>query len=127
MRKLLFGVLAAMSLISGSASAQPYPNRPIRMVVPWPAGGIADICGRVMAEGMATALEILIFHPGVAAAIKEGKTAQLISLMQSGKRLGMKIMDDSLMELMQAGTISGRRAHQRAENKQLFEQYKDQD
>jgi tripartite-type tricarboxylate transporter receptor subunit TctC len=56
MRKFIFGVLAAMTLASPIASAQPFPNRPIRMVVPWPAGGIADVCGRVIAEGMAAAL-----------------------------------------------------------------------
>jgi tripartite-type tricarboxylate transporter receptor subunit TctC len=56
MRKLIFGVLTAMTLATGIASAQPYPNRPIRLVVPWPAGGIADICGRVIGEEMRTVL-----------------------------------------------------------------------
>src|SRR3954468_9485985 len=56
MRKLILSLFATMALASASASAQPYPNRPIRMVVPWPAGGIADLCGRVIAEGMAATL-----------------------------------------------------------------------
>jgi tripartite-type tricarboxylate transporter receptor subunit TctC len=55
MRKFIFGLLAATALAT-SASAQSFPNKPIRMVVPWPAGGIADLCGRVIAEGMAAAL-----------------------------------------------------------------------
>lgn len=78
-------------------------------------------------QGLVPAMEILVFHPGVAMAIKEGKTYQLISLMQSGKRMGMKIMDESLMELYQEGLISGRQAFLRAENKLPFEAMKDQD
>ena len=39
-----------------SAQAEPYPNRPIKMVVPYPAGGNADITGRVMAKKMSALL-----------------------------------------------------------------------
>jgi twitching motility protein PilT len=77
--------------------------------------------------GLALALEILIFHLGVAAVIREGKTSQLPSLMQSGKRYGMKMMDESLQDLQRAGIISGRNAFLRADNKALFESVKTQD
>src|SRR5262245_43371442 len=36
----------------GLASAQPYPSRPITMVVPFGAGGPADTIGRILAAGM---------------------------------------------------------------------------
>ena len=49
-------VLFAAPLWFTSAQAQPYPNRPIKMVVPYPAGGNADITGRVMAKKMSTLL-----------------------------------------------------------------------
>lgn len=42
----------------GSAQAQPYPNRPIKMVVPYPAGGNADITGRVIAKRMGALLNV---------------------------------------------------------------------
>jgi tripartite-type tricarboxylate transporter receptor subunit TctC len=47
----LAGALAALSLLmSGAAGAQDYPNRPITLIVPWPAGGLNDVVLRVIAE-----------------------------------------------------------------------------
>jgi tripartite-type tricarboxylate transporter receptor subunit TctC len=42
--------LAVLCLVATVASAQSYPDRPIRLVVPWPAGGITDSAGRIMAQ-----------------------------------------------------------------------------
>jgi tripartite-type tricarboxylate transporter receptor subunit TctC len=39
-----------MFLASGLAAAQGYPDKPIKLVIPWPAGGITDSAGRVMAQ-----------------------------------------------------------------------------
>ena len=38
------------------AMAQAYPTKPVRMIVPFPAGGPADIFGRALAHGMSTEL-----------------------------------------------------------------------
>ena len=45
-------LLAALWFAAGSACAQGYPDRPIKIVVPWPAGGITDSAGRIMAQRM---------------------------------------------------------------------------
>lgn len=49
---LAAAMLAAASLIGTSASAQNYPNRPITFVVPWAAGGGADIASRLMGAAL---------------------------------------------------------------------------
>ncbi len=46
-RRLLAGVIC---LASGLVCAQTYPNKTIKIVVPWPAGGATDSAGRMMAQ-----------------------------------------------------------------------------
>jgi tripartite-type tricarboxylate transporter receptor subunit TctC len=53
MQTLLRLSLAALSLaIAVPAFAQQYPNRPIRLIVPYPAGGATDVVARIVAEKM---------------------------------------------------------------------------
>jgi len=50
---LCFAAAAApLPALSCVARAQSYPSRPIRMIVPFPAGGAADVIGRVLADRM---------------------------------------------------------------------------
>jgi len=77
----------------------------------------ADGSGRVVA------LEVMVNTPAVANLIREAKTYMLPGIIQTGKKLGMRLMDDSLMELMQEGTISPHEAFDRAEQKKTFEPF----
>jgi twitching motility protein PilT len=72
-------------------------------------------------EGLALALEIVVFTPAIAMMIQEGKTHQLASAIQSGRRLGMKLMDESLQELARQNVIEAAEAWARAENKEMFQ------
>ena len=55
-RRTLLGLAAAGGLAAPALAQSPYPNRPIRMVVPLPAGGATDIWARMVAEPMAAIL-----------------------------------------------------------------------
>jgi len=50
--KLLVLTVLAMSFSGPQAVAQPYPSKPIRMIVPFAAGGAADYVGRLMASAI---------------------------------------------------------------------------
>jgi twitching motility protein PilT len=77
----------------------------------------ADGTGRVIA------LEVMVNTPAVANLIRESKTFMLPGIIQTGKKLGMKLMDDSLLELMEEGIITPHEAFDRAEQKKVFEPY----
>ena len=49
-------LLAALAPWAFPASAQPYPVKPIRMVVPVPAGGAADIAARIVTQPLSQVL-----------------------------------------------------------------------
>lgn len=58
MKKLLHSIIAALVLTCAgtAAQAQPYPNRPIRMIVPFPAGGAADLAARTVVQALSQGL-----------------------------------------------------------------------
>ena len=45
------------ALVTAAASAQPYPNRPIKVVVPYPPGGGTDVVTRIVTQKMAAILD----------------------------------------------------------------------
>ncbi|HTF15641.1 MAG TPA: tripartite tricarboxylate transporter substrate binding protein [Burkholderiales bacterium] len=54
--RILIAVSIAAAELIGAAQAQPFPSRPLRIVVPFPPGGTADITSRVLAVHMAKGL-----------------------------------------------------------------------
>ena len=55
-RALAAAFLAACILAIGAASAQPYPSRPITLVVPYPPGGATDAIARIIQDSMSQSL-----------------------------------------------------------------------
>ncbi len=79
MRKIISG--CAMALMSLMAAAQPaaYPQKPIRLVVGFPAGGASDVAARAVAEKMATELGqpiVVENKPGAASNIASASVAK---------------------------------------------------
>jgi tripartite-type tricarboxylate transporter receptor subunit TctC len=60
--------LAAACLISGSAVAQQYPNKPVKVIVPFPAGGVTDIATRLIAQKLSERLGQQFYVENVAGA-----------------------------------------------------------
>ena len=56
MRIVVPAMLAALLAAPLPATAQPYPSRPITVVVPFPAGGPSDVVARIVAEQMGKVL-----------------------------------------------------------------------
>ena len=53
MIRTLLAALAALGIaIADPAAAQPYPNRPVRIIVPTPAGGPVDVMARILANAL---------------------------------------------------------------------------
>ena len=48
--RIVLILAAILSLIASASSAQDYPNRPVTLIVPWPAGGTTDIGMRALAS-----------------------------------------------------------------------------
>jgi len=96
----------------------------IRIMVSESLRGIVSqqLVPRADGKGRALAIEILMNTPAVGNVIREAKTFMLPGIIQTGRKLGMKLMDDSLQELFQAGTISAEEAVYRAEQKNLMMQ-----
>jgi twitching motility protein PilT len=59
----------------------------------------------------------------VANVIREAKTYMLPGIIQTGKKQGMRLMDDTLIELYERGLISDQEAYARAEQKQMVRQH----
>jgi len=70
-RIIMLCLLSALSTVAGAAE-DPYPNKPIQLVVPFPPGGVADITGRPTAHVMSRILKqpiVIVNKSGAGGAI----------------------------------------------------------
>jgi twitching motility protein PilT len=64
------------------------------------------LCPRVDVEGMVAAYEFMVVTPAISNLIRENKTFRIDSMIQTGKKFGMQLLDEHLLELYNAGKIS---------------------
>lgn len=69
---------------------------------------------RADGSGRVAATEILVTTPAIANLIREGKTFQIVSMMQAGRAQGMHTMDQHLADLVNARTITYEAALEKA-------------
>jgi twitching motility protein PilT len=89
------------------------------------ADGIRAVVSQVLfkradRKGRVAALEILIANSAVRNLIRESKTFQIPSMIQTGKKFGMQMLDDAIQDLLQRGLITPDEAYLKCNDKQRF-------
>jgi tripartite-type tricarboxylate transporter receptor subunit TctC len=78
---------AAVPAVSRIAAAQSYPSRPITLMVAFPPGGLTDVVGRLVAEGLRTALGQTVVIENVGGATGSIGTARVARAAPDGYTL----------------------------------------
>jgi twitching motility protein PilT len=90
-------------------------------------GVIAQTLCKRIGGGRIASCEILMVTPAVAANIREGKTHQIPSLMQTGRNVGMCTFADDLLGLVKRGIISPEEAYTNAIDKAFLQKKFDEE
>jgi len=126
---LVFGTLhttSAARTIDRIVDVFPPDEQPqIRSMISESIRGI--VCQQLLPRGDGTgrvaAVEVMINTPAVGNMIRERKLFQMPSVLQTGKKQGMQLLDNSLLELVRENVIEGRDAYAAADNKSTFQQW----
>jgi len=78
---------------------------------------------RADSQGQVVAVEILVGTTALANLIREGKTYQIPSLIQTGRREGMQTMDQAILELLRSKQITPQEAYRKAIDKDIYRRY----
>jgi tripartite-type tricarboxylate transporter receptor subunit TctC len=111
----------AAALICGAAGAQPYPVKPVRLVIPFPPGGSTDLVGRLIGQQLTEGMgqQVIIDNRGgaggnigvehVARAAPDGYTLVLghIGTFGSGPSLYAKLPFDPIRDFAPIGLFGG--------------------
>jgi twitching motility protein PilT len=86
----------------------PYQQQQIRIQLAGVLEGIVSqqLMAREGAKGRRAAFEVMVATPAIRNLIREGKTHQILSVLQTGGQYGMITMDKSLIALYEEGEIS---------------------
>jgi twitching motility protein PilT len=100
----------------------PYQQEQIRVVLAASLKGVVSqiLLPRLDGAGRVAAREVLVVTPAISAIIREAKTHQVYSAIQTGAREGMCTMEKSLADLYHAGLITEEDALSKANHPQEF-------
>jgi len=85
-------------------------------------GVIAQVLCRKVGGGRVAAHEVLLTIPAVSNLIREGKTFQIPSIMQTNRKAGMVTLNDALLELVERKLVEPREAYLKSAEKSAFAQ-----
>jgi len=83
-------------------------------------GVVSQVLCKKIGGGRVAAREILLVTPAVSNLIREGKTFQIPSIMQTSKRLGMITMNDTLLDLVEKKLVEPKEAYMKSVDKGSF-------
>jgi twitching motility protein PilT len=83
-------------------------------------GVISQVLCKKIGGGRVAAREILLVTPAISNLIREGKTFQIPSIMQTSKRLGMITMNDTLLDLVERKLVEPKEAYMKSVDKASF-------
>src|SRR5882724_918212 len=103
----------------------PHQQEQIRVMVSESLRGVIShqLIPRADGTGRVLALEILTNTPAVANVIREAKTYMLPGIIQTGKKQGMRLMDDALIDLYDRCLISREETYARADQNQMMRKH----
>ena len=78
-------------------------------------------------KGRIAAQEIMVGTGAISNLIREGKIHQIPSMIQTGKKDGMQLLDQHILEYLMSDQVDAKEAYMRANNKQAFRQYLDEE
>jgi twitching motility protein PilT len=81
-------------------------------------GVVAQTLCKKRSGGRVAALEVLVVNPAISSIIREGKTHQITSQMQMGGKSGMRLINDSLTQLVKDGVVEPQEAYLKAVDKE---------
>ncbi|MFN2399159.1 MAG: type IV pilus twitching motility protein PilT, partial [Gemmatimonadaceae bacterium] len=83
-------------------------------------GVVSQTLCRKVGGGRVAAREILITTPAISNLIREGKTFQIPSVLQTSRKLGMITLNDALIEYVDAGVVESKEAYMKSVDKLGF-------
>jgi twitching motility protein PilT len=100
----------------------PHQQQQIRVQLAGTLAGVVSqqLLPTVDGKGRVVAVEVLVATPAVRNLIREGKTHQIYTSMQSGGKFGMQVMDQHLAELLKRGKVTYEMALERCHHVEEF-------
>ncbi len=126
---LVFGTLHTMSASKTiDRIIEVFPSSEQAQIRSTLADGIRSVIAQVLfkrvdTRGLCAALEILIATPAARNLIREGKTHQIPSVIQTGRKYGMQLLDDAIMGLLDKGWIGADEAYAKSNDKGRFREF----
>ena len=81
-----------------------------------------NLLPRVDVRGMVAAFEFMVMTPAIANMIRENNVFRIPGTIQTGKKLGMQLMDEHLFELWKSGKVSAEDVTERAHDVEAFKE-----